>query len=553
MNRKSINRLFCILLTIALIIPCFALSYADDAEGEDVLRASNLEEYIEGTDPADPVAAKDDEIFSTCRLKVKKELDSLEGAVEGVSYQGDTLLRFASVAETKRAYVRLCKEYGENNVIVDIPLLAVESVSKPVGWGTEFMNIGKETERQTQVHGQNARKVTIAVIDSGIDSSHEIFDGRAISQKSKDFINSSLGITDENGNGTSVAGIISESAPENVELMILKTYAADGTKISLEAVGQAVRYAADNNADVINLSMSSAPSSVMAKYPELVSASVADVDSQLRYASEKGVIICASSGNDGKKMEDVNSYPAISSYTLAVGSVNQSGQRSYFSNYGTRLEFCAPGDNLILAGYNSNAGYYHGSGTSFAAPYISTCCAFVKMDNAKAGNQEAIQALKAISVDYGAAGWDMIYGWGMPKYGVVPSQPSNDKDREKAEAEAKAKAVTSVKVNGSKVTAASIRAAIAAAGGRNEYVTELVIDKGVKKISKNALKGTRIKTIIVRSRKLKKKSVKGSLKGSSVTNIKVKVGNKKANKKYVKKYKTYFTKKNAGRKVKVTR
>lgn len=547
MNRKSINRLFCILLTIALIMPCFALSYADDAEGEDVLRASNLEEYIEGTDPADPVAAKKDEIFGTCRLRVKRELDSLEGAVEGVSYQGETQLRFGSVAETKRAYARLCKEYGEANVIADIPLFAVESVSKPEGWGTEFMNIGKEIERQTKKHGQNARKVTIAIIDSGINSSHEIFDGRKISKE--DFTGSSLDTDDENGHGTSVAGIISESAPDNVELMILKVYTTDGEGIRTDRVRDAIMYAVQKDADIINLSMSSKPSSVTAKYPDLVSASIADIDEQLRYASEKGIIICAASGNDYGKMEDLNSYPAISRYTLAVGAVNESGKRPYFSNYGTLLDFCAPGDNLKVASYNSNSGYYHGSGTSFATPYIATCCAFVKMDNANAGNEAAKQALKAICVDYGDAGWDWYYGWGMPNYGVIAKKTEQDT----SEADARARAVTSVKVGGSKVTAASIRAAIAAAGGRNEYVTELVIDKGVKKISKNALKGTRIKTIVVRSRKLKKKSVKGSLKGSSVTDIKVKVGNKKTNKKYVKKYKPYFTKKNAGRKVRVTR
>ena len=546
MNSKITNKLFCILLTIALILPCSAVSFADDAGDEDVLRASDLEEYIEATDPADPVAAMDDEIFSTCRLKVKRELDSLEGAVEGVSYQGDTLLRFGSVAETKRAYARLCREYGEDNVIVDIPLFTVDSVSKPVGWGTEFMNIGKEIARQTQKNGQNARKVTIAVIDSGIDSSHEIFDGRGISQKSKDFVSSSIGIADEDGHGTSVAGIISESAPDNVELMILKTY-TDGSKISVVTVGQAVRYAADNGADVINLSMSSSPNLATAKYSELVKSSIADMENSLRYATEKGAIICASSGNNNGQMEALNSYPAVSSYTLAVGSIDKYGKRSDFSNYGYSLNFCAPGDNLILASYNSNAGYYHGSGTSFAAPYISTCCAFVKMDNENAGNREAVKALGAICVDYGDAGWDCFYGWGMPKYGVVAKKPVQD------DSDAKARAVKSVKVGGSKVTAASIRAAIAAAGGRNEYVTELVLGKGVKKISKNALKGTKVKTIVIKSKKLKKKSVKGSLKGSSVTKIKVKVGSKKTNKKYVRKYKPYFAKKNAGRKVKVTR
>ena len=61
------------------------------------------------------------------------------------------------------------------------------------------------------------------------------------------------------------------------------------------------------------------------------------------------------------------------------------------------------------------------------------------------------------------------------------------------------------------------------------------------------------KTLVVKTKKLKKKSVRGSLKGSNVKKVKVQVGSKKVNKKYVKKYKKIFTKKNAGKKVKVSR
>ena len=69
--------------------------------------------------------------------------------------------------------------------------------------------------------------------------------------------------------------------------------------------------------------------------------------------------------------------------------------------------------------------------------------------------------------------------------------------------------------------------------------------------AKNAFKGTKIKTIVVKTKKLKKKSVKGALKGSKVKTVKVQIGSKKVNKKYVKKYKKIFTKKNAGKKAKV--
>jgi len=107
-----------------------------------------------------------------------------------------------------------------------------------------------------------------------------------------------------------------------------------------------------------------------------------------------------------------------------------------------------------------------------------------------------------------------------------------------------------VTINKSTVTGAAIRKAIKKAGGNNK-VTRLILGKKVKKIKKGALKGTKIKTVVVKSKKLKKKTVKGCLKGSKVTTIKLQLGSKKLNKKYIKKYKKIFTRKNAGKKVKV--
>ena len=70
-------------------------------------------------------------------------------------------------------------------------------------------------------------------------------------------------------------------------------------------------------------------------------------------------------------------------------------------------------------------------------------------------------------------------------------------------------------------------------------------------IQAGAFRGTKVKTLTVRTKKLTKKSVKGSLKGSKVKTVKVRVGKKSDNRKYIKKYRKIFTKKNAGRKVSV--
>ena len=100
-------------------------------------------------------------------------------------------------------------------------------------------------------------------------------------------------------------------------------------------------------------------------------------------------------------------------------------------------------------------------------------------------------------------------------------------------------------VNKATVTAVDIKNATALG------VKSITLGPKVKKIKKNAFKGSTITTVTVKTKKLKAKAVKGSLKGSKVKTIKVKVGNKKANKQYVKKYKKIFTKKNAGKKAKV--
>ena len=114
--------------------------------------------------------------------------------------------------------------------------------------------------------------------------------------------------------------------------------------------------------------------------------------------------------------------------------------------------------------------------------------------------------------------------------------------------------VKTVTVNVRTVNAKAVNAAVAKAGGSSKYVTTIVLGKKVKKISKSAFKNYKqAKTLVVKSKRLKKAGVKKSLKGSKITRVKVKVGSKKINKKYVKKYKKIFTKKIVGKKVKVSR
>ena len=119
------------------------------------------------------------------------------------------------------------------------------------------------------------------------------------------------------------------------------------------------------------------------------------------------------------------------------------------------------------------------------------------------------------------------------------------------EASGKANAPKSLTVvlNKATVNAAVIKAALKAANNVN--ATSITLGAKVKKISKKAFAGTKISTVILKTKKLKKKSVKGCLKGSKVSKIVVSAGGAKANKKLTKKYKKLFSKKVAGKKANV--
>ncbi len=152
----------------------------------------------------------------------------------------------------------------------------------------------------------------------------------------------------------------------------------------------------------------------------------------------------------------------------------------------------------------------------------------------------AVPPADPVREGYTFDGWDTDFSYVTSDLTVIAQWTQN------------AATVKTITVNSKTVSASVLDAAVKKAGCRRNTITTITLGKKVKKISKGAFKNYRnAKTLIVKTKKLTKKSVKGSLKGSKVRTVKIKVGKKKTNKKYVKKYKKIFTKKNAGRKVRV--
>ncbi|MCW2926631.1 MAG: Thermophilic serine proteinase [Thermoleophilia bacterium] len=221
----------------------------------------------------------------------------------------------------------------------------------------------------------------VAVIDTGVDASHPDLAGRVL--PGRDFSGSSTGAqVDRVGHGTAVASIIAASgagmaglAPD-ARIMPLKVFRDSAGGFSMSGYLAAIRYAADEGADVINISLGCGGTTSCFSQAEL---------DAIAYANAKGTIVIAAAGNGDSAGQGMNNdapetpdFP--SGYELpgilSVTSSSRLGNWSSWSNYGaTGVDIAAPGEGILTAA-PGNA-YRTVTGTSFSAPYASGAAALI--------------------------------------------------------------------------------------------------------------------------------------------------------------------------------
>ena len=261
-------------------------------------------------------------------------------------------------------------------------LLNIDLLSRPDDkgnlWGLD--NIGaKEVWMGTDTFtGATGSGVTIAVIDTGIDSDHSEFKGRIY--KPWDFVENNSDAEDDMGHGTHVAGTIAAANDNlgitgvayNAKIMpldVFHTYIDDQGKKQWSAysyrTAAAIRYAVDNGADVINMSLGGAtPSS--------------QIYSALQYAEQNNVICVMASGNEYQSRPG---YPArfAEDYGVAVGAENIQKTITAFTNKAgsKNLNYVtAPGENIYSTWLNNS--YSLSSGTSMASPHVAGIAGLLK-------------------------------------------------------------------------------------------------------------------------------------------------------------------------------
>ena len=240
-----------------------------------------------------------------------------------------------------------------------------------------------------------------------------------------DFINNDEHPNDDGAHGTHVTGTIVQSTNNEyrvagmafgTSIMPVKVLDKNGGGTD-QSLADGLYYATDNGADVISMSLGFPPGVTPEDIP--------DVTDAVANAYANGVILVASSGNDGVS---VVSLPGAYSEVIAVGAVHSGDARASYSQYGNALELVAPGGDgtdrdgdghidavlqqTFQVGNPTDFGLWFYTGTSMAAPHVSGLIALLLAQDSARTQDEIRNILNTTSVDLGDPGWDREYGYG---------------------------------------------------------------------------------------------------------------------------------------------
>ena len=305
----------------------------------------------------------------------------------------EVLLRFPAGKRTIEELQQLMQsltveeeiEYAEPNHFYQMSLIPNDPRYKEQ-WHMTMINVEKAWDSAT---GKGA---IVAVIDTGVAfEDYEDKRGKYCRVpdlaktkfvKGYDFIDDDEHANDLQGHGTHVAGTIAQSTNNKVgvvgvaykaAIMPLRVFPPRGRGANAADIAEAIVYAADHGAHVINMSLGGPfPTNIMREAVE--------------YAHKKGVTVVCAAGNAGN---DRPHYPAAYPYAIAVSSVGPDGRLARYSCYGKWIDIAAPGgnkrsreedgvlQNTIGEMNPSQDRYAFFQGTSMASPHVAGVAALV--------------------------------------------------------------------------------------------------------------------------------------------------------------------------------
>lgn len=314
--------------------------------------------------------------------KVKRQFKHVDVAVAEITPQNATKL----LKDTNVAYVEV------DNVVkvadTTFSNWGVSDVNAPASWQSGFTGKG----------------VKVAVIDTGAatHSDLSITGGTNVISGA-----TTTSFSDDNGHGTHVAGIIGakginggvKGVAPDASIYAVKALDSSGSGYTSDIIS-GIDWAIENKMDIVSMSLGSSQSDT-------------SLQNAVDTAYNSGILVVAAAGNDGNADGTGTNveYPANYSSVIAVGAVDSTNTRAYFSSTGSKVEVSAPGVNITSTYLNGS--YAQMSGTSMATPFVAGDLALLKQKYPSYTNVQLRNLLDSNIVDLGVSGRDSYYGFGL--------------------------------------------------------------------------------------------------------------------------------------------
>ena len=252
-------------------------------------------------------------------------------------------------------FISKIKDYKEPEVSFSKVFVKVLE-SDYISWGFDKVNVKKAWE-----YHKPKRTITVAVLDTGVDGTHEFVKDNII--EAYEYMNNNVKAVsdDPHGHGTHVTGIIKSVNPE-IRIISYRYTKGAGTRNSHINSNRALAAAISDNVDIINYSGGGRMPNDGEK-------------ALLLEAQRKGILVVVAAGNEEEKLSkgNCNYYPACYDMNniISVGAIDQSGRVLSTSNYGSEVDVVAPGYRIKSSHSKVKNGKHKMTGTSMATPFVT--------------------------------------------------------------------------------------------------------------------------------------------------------------------------------------